>query len=82
MQTYETKLSAWSDVVEATYKVPAAPTFEPASGATVDFGAKLTLTCDDEDAWILYTTDGTEPSVRGAGLGAVRPLCPVPPGER
>ena len=62
MQTYETKLSAWSDVVEATYKVPAAPTFEPASGATVDFGVKLTLTCDDEDAWILYTTDGTEPS--------------------
>ena len=41
---------------------PAAPTFEPASGTKVDFGAKLTLTCDDEDAWILYTTDGTEPS--------------------
>ncbi len=42
--------------------VPAAPVFEPADGATVDFGAELTLTCATKGAYILYTTDGSEPS--------------------
>ncbi|MDE5606389.1 MAG: chitobiase/beta-hexosaminidase C-terminal domain-containing protein, partial [Bacteroidales bacterium] len=59
----------WSDMVtlaltkDADPAVkPAAPTFSPVSGTKVDFGAELTLSCSNDDAMILYTLDGSEPS--------------------
>ncbi|MDE6514511.1 MAG: chitobiase/beta-hexosaminidase C-terminal domain-containing protein, partial [Bacteroidales bacterium] len=53
----------WSDMTTLDLMAPVpAPTFEPASGTTVDYGAELTLSCANEDAWILYTLDGSEPS--------------------
>ncbi|MDE7090210.1 MAG: chitobiase/beta-hexosaminidase C-terminal domain-containing protein, partial [Bacteroidales bacterium] len=53
----------WSDMTTLDLMAPVpAPTFEPASGTKVDFGAELTLSCATEDAWILYTLDGSEPS--------------------
>ncbi|MDE6514711.1 MAG: chitobiase/beta-hexosaminidase C-terminal domain-containing protein, partial [Bacteroidales bacterium] len=55
-----TSFTAGSDMVEVTK--PLAPTFEPASGTKVDFGAELTLNCATEDVMILYTLDGSEPS--------------------
>ena len=55
-----TSFTAGSDMIEITK--PLAPTFEPVSATTVDFGAELTLSCATEDVMILYTLNGSEPS--------------------
>ena len=52
-----------SPVATATFTVarPAAPIFTPAAGR-VDAGTQVTISMDDNAAFIVYTTDGTDPS--------------------
>ncbi|WP_158822776.1 S-layer family protein [Granulicella sp. S156] len=63
-----------SSVATATYTVgaaaPSAPSFNPASGATVSVGQTVTITDGDTNASIYYTLDGSVPTANSTAYTA------------
>lgn len=70
-----------SSVATATYTVgaaaPPAPTFSPASGATITAGQTVTIADGDTKASIYYTTDGTTPTASSTPYTAPGVLFPA-----
>lgn len=64
--TYGGSYSTYSEYTTSCSGRASMPVFSPASGATIQSGEKVVITCSTEGAAIRYTLDGSEPTAESA----------------
>lgn len=64
--TYGGSYSTYSEYTTSCSGRASMPAFTPASGATIQSGEKVVITCSTEGAAIRYTLDGSEPTAESA----------------
>ena len=64
--TYGGSYSTYSEYTTSCSGRASTPMFSPASGATIQSGEKVAITCSTEGAAIHYTLDGSEPTAESA----------------
>lgn len=64
--TYGGSYSTYSEYTTSCSGRASMPAFTPASGATIQSGEKVVITCSTDGAAIRYTLDGSEPTAESA----------------
>ena len=64
--TYGGSYSTYSEYTTSCSGRASMPVFRPASGATIQSGEKVVITCSTDGAAIHYTLDGSEPTAESA----------------
>ena len=64
--TYGGSYSTYSEYTTSCSGRASMPVFSPASGATIQSGEKVVITCSTDGAAIRYTLDGSEPTAESA----------------